>query len=221
MHPVWDLPPDPDGIEVELDNGMRVRIRPGRATDRDALLKAFERMSPESRYMRFFGSMPAMSEAMATALSDVDDRQQLAWVVADPSKPSEVGDQSGLAIASARLFRESDDADWAEATLAIVDDYQKRGLGRFLLELIVGTALRRGIETIRFDVLAVNRPMRALLGRIGAAGAALPDDRSIIRYELAVPPDEDLDPTVGALYVLLRSAAGIDEAGSGIDDLLA
>lgn len=209
MRPVWDLPLDPGGIEVELDNGMHVRIRPGSPDDRDAMLKAFDRMSQRSRYLRFFGSMPQMSDNVASALADVDDRHQLAWVVADPAQPSEVGDPAGLAIASARLFIDDDAAGSAEATLAIVDDYQGRGLGRFLIELLIGTAHQYSIAAIRFDVLAENRAMRALLKKLGASGAALPEDRRILRYVLAIPEDTAADPTVGALYVLLRKAAEV------------
>lgn len=217
MRPVWDLPLDPGGIEVELDNGMHVRIRPGSPSDRDAMLKAFDRMSQRSRYLRFFGSMPKMNDNVATALADVDDRHQLAWVVADPAQPSEVGDPAGLAIASARLFIDDDDAGTAEATLAIVDDYQGRGLGRFLMELLIGTAHQYEIDTIRFDVLAENRAMRGLLTKLGASGATLPEDRRIVRYHLDVPAGAADDPTVGALYVLLRHVAAIrDEGGDGL-----
>ena len=206
MRPVWNLPLDRSGIEVELDNGVHVRIRPGRPDDREALTKAFERFSEHSRYMRFFGVMPKLNAQVATALSDIDDEHQLAWMVSDPAEPSEVGDGSGLAIASARLFVDDDDPTTAEATLAIVDDYQGRGLGRFLIELLVSTAALYSIRTIRFDVLAENRAMRGLLRKIGARGTSLPDDRTIVRYLLEIPDNDSVDPTVGALYVLLRRA---------------
>lgn len=207
MKPVWELPLDPAGIEVELDNGTRVRIRPGRSDDRAALMEAFERFSAESRYNRFFSAKPRLSDSLATSLTSVDDHHQYAWAVFDPSEPSPLGDPSGLAIASARLFAERARPRLAEATLAIVDDYQGRGLGRFLIELLVSTAALNRFTTIRFDVLATNRPMRALLGKVGATGAALPDDRSVIRYDMPVPAIDDVDPTIGALYVLLRRVA--------------
>ena len=79
MKPVWDLPLDPSGIEVELDNGTHVRIRPGRPDDRDALMEAFERFSDTSRYNRFFSAKPRLSDALATSLSEIDDEHQLAW----------------------------------------------------------------------------------------------------------------------------------------------
>ena len=208
MKPVWELPLDPSGIEVELDNGTHVRIRPGRPDDRAALMEAFERFSDTSRYNRFFSAKPRLSDALATSLSQVDDEHQLAWAVFDPDEPSAVGDASGLAIASARLFVSADEPGVAEGTLAIVDDYQGRGLGRFLIELLISTAAIDDLEIVRFEVLATNRAMRALMGKVGAHGSALPDDPTVIRYEMPVPSMDDVDPTVGALYVLLRRVAG-------------
>ena len=207
MKPVWDLPLDPSGIEVELDNGTHVRIRPGRPDDREALLEAFERLSDASRYYRFFSAKPQLSDALATSLSAIDDEHQLAWAVFDPDRPSAVGDASGLAIASARLFVDADEPGLAEATVAIVDEYQGRGLGRFLIELLISTAAIDDIGTVRFEVLASNRAMRALMGKVGAHGKALPDDPTVIRYDIPVPSLDDVDPTVGALYVLLRRVA--------------
>ena len=207
MKPVWELPLDPSGIEVELDNGTHVRIRPGRPDDRAALMEAFERFSETSRYNRFFSAKPRLSDALATSLSDVDDEHQLAWAVFDPDKPSAVGGDSGLAIASARLFVSADEPGVAEGTLAIVDDYQGRGLGRFLIELLISTAAIDALRIVRFEVLATNRAMRGLMSKVGAHGSAVPNDPTVIRYDMPVPSMEDVDPTVGALYVLLRRVA--------------
>jgi hypothetical protein len=43
-----------DQTAVELDDGSPVLIRPIAPDDREALAAGFERLSPESRYRRFF-----------------------------------------------------------------------------------------------------------------------------------------------------------------------
>ncbi|MEM9468092.1 MAG: GNAT family N-acetyltransferase [Actinomycetota bacterium] len=217
MKLVWDLPLDPAGVVVELDDDVRARIRPGRPGDGPALRGAFERFSEESRYYRFFTPTPRMTPQAEESLTAVDDHTQYAWGVFDPDQPSEVGDESGLAIAAARLFIDANEPTIAEATLAVVDEYQGRGLGGLLMELLISTAAILELETVRFDVLYNNRPMRGVLSRLGATGAALPDDRSIIRYDLPVPTGE-VDPTIGALYVLLRAATAADAERSTLDD---
>ncbi|MEM8705022.1 MAG: GNAT family N-acetyltransferase [Actinomycetota bacterium] len=215
MDLTWDLPLDPAGMIVALRDDLRARIRPGRTGDGEAMRLAFERMSEESRYFRFFSPTPRMSPQTEAALTDVDDARQYAWGVFDADLPSEVGDESGLAIAAARLFVDPAEPDIAEATLAVVDDYQGRGVGGLLMELLISTAGILEIGTVRFDVLVDNRAMRGVLKKLGAVGHALEDDRSVIRYDMAVPPDHD--PTVGALYLLLR-AAGPDTDGDGLGD---
>lgn len=217
MKLTWNLPLDPAGMLVALGDGSEVRIRPGRTGDGEALRHAFERFSEESRYFRFFTPTPRLSEATEAALTAVDDHKQFAWGVFDPARPSEVGDESGLAIAAARLYIDADDPSSAEATLAVVDEYHGRGLGSLLMELLISTAAVLGLDSVVFDVLADNRPMRGVLKKLGASGKALPDDRSVIRYTLPVPEGET-DPTIGALYVLLR-AAGPDTDGDGLGDV--
>lgn len=217
MKLTWSLPLDPAGMLVALGDGSEVRIRPGRGGDGEALRQAFERFSEESRYFRFFTPTPRLSKATEAALTAVDDHKQFAWGVFDPARPSEVGDESGLAIAAARLYIDADDPTTAEATLAVVDEYHGRGLGSLLMELLISTAAVLELDSIVFDVLADNRPMRGVLKKLGASGKALPDDRSVIRYVLPVPEGET-DPTIGALYVLLR-AAGPDTDGDGLGDV--
>ncbi|MEM9200251.1 MAG: GNAT family N-acetyltransferase [Actinomycetota bacterium] len=205
MKLVWDLPLDPAGIDLELGDGSRVRIRPGRTGDGPALRGAFERFSEQSRYYRFFTPTPRLTPGAEDSLTAVDDDRQYAWGVFDPSEASEVDDESGLAVGVARLFIDADDPEVAEATLAVVDAYQGRGLGGLLMELLLSTASILELRSLRFDVLAENRAMRGVLHGLGAQGAALPDDRTIVRYDLPVPQGE-VDPTIGALYVLLRAA---------------
>ncbi|MEM8709240.1 MAG: GNAT family N-acetyltransferase [Actinomycetota bacterium] len=215
MHLVWNLPLDPAGVVVALRDGLNVRIRPGRKGDGEAMRQAFERMSEQSRYFRFFSPTPRMTPQTEAALTAVDDARQYAWGVFDADVASEVGDESGLAIAAARLFVDPAEPDVAEATLAVVDEYQGKGVGGLLMELLISTAGILELETVRFDVLSDNRPMRGVLKKLGAEGHALEDDRSVIRYDMPVPAD--VDPTIGALYVLLR-AAGPDSDGDGLGD---
>jgi GNAT superfamily N-acetyltransferase len=215
VKPIWELPIDDRGVLVELDNDRRVRIRPIRAGDKRGMLAAFERLSEESRYRRFFSPLPALPPAMAANFTDVDDVTQLAWAVFDPGAESEVGDESGLAVAAARLFPDMEQPGTADATLVVVDDYQRKGLGRFLIELLVGTAALAQLHTLRFEVLSENRAMRALLGSLSATRARKQDEPTVVQYELAVPALDDADPTAAALYLLGRYVEDGDEPDDG------
>ncbi|MGZ4307295.1 MAG: hypothetical protein ACXVSL_20780, partial [Solirubrobacteraceae bacterium] len=60
------------GAPITLRDGSQVRVRQGHASDKELLRRGFERLSAESRYRRFLASMPELSEAMLSYLTDVD-----------------------------------------------------------------------------------------------------------------------------------------------------
>lgn len=209
MQPVWDLPLSSAGIVIELSNGGQVRIRPARISDSDTVKAGFARLSEESRYNRFFSARSKLSDSLATSLTDIDHENHFAWGVFDPDQPSEVGDESGLGVASARLIRDADKTS-AEAALTVTDAYQGRGIGRFLMELLIATAADVGAETLWFEILRQNRPMISLAAGMGAEGFPIEGDRSVVEYRLAVPPPSATAMPAGALYELLRHAPRTD-----------
>ena len=52
---------DSDPAIVTLADGSRLAIRPIEPGDRDLMRAGFERLSPESRYRRFFSPMPELT----------------------------------------------------------------------------------------------------------------------------------------------------------------
>src|SRR3712207_5498465 len=82
--------------EVFLKDGSRVLLRPGLPTDRALLAREFERLSPESRYRRFFTPMNTMSQSLLDYLTSMDYVNHFAWAAlsADPGlggEPTGVG----------------------------------------------------------------------------------------------------------------------------------
>ncbi|MEA2283671.1 MAG: hypothetical protein QOK21_4278, partial [Solirubrobacteraceae bacterium] len=57
---------------LTLRDGSRIVIRPIEPDDRDDLREGFERLSPESRYRRFFSPVPRLSERHLDYLTQVD-----------------------------------------------------------------------------------------------------------------------------------------------------
>lgn len=203
MQPEWQLPLSPDGIVMELaDDRGRMRVRPIRISDADDLIAGYDKLSHESKYFRFFTARPRMSRAMAEQLTDVDHVNHFAWVVSDAD-----ADEANVGVAAARLIRDDDDPTSAEAAITVVDDYHHRGIGRFLIELLVCTAAEVGVDTLRFEVLRENHKMKRLMGSIGTTAQAVPGDPSVIAFLLPVPPAEELAVPAGSIYRLLHHMA--------------
>ena len=210
----WKLPLDADGVTGELDDGTPFVIRPIRASDGPALAAAFTRMSARSRYLRFFTVRETLGQQLTESLTDIDHGRHRAWVVADPEAPSDVGSEKGRGIAVARLIEIDGEPGVAEAAVVVTDDYQGRGFGSLLLDLLVGTARDTGIDFIRFETLAENRSMRALLDKLGATANVDRSDREVLVFDLPVANAPSDDPGFGALYEILRFIAQSEDAGS-------
>src|SRR6266516_949201 len=148
-------------VDVTLRDGARLRIRPLLPTDRGKLADAQPGFSRDSHYRRFF-SAPPLSNKVIEYLIDVDYSDHFAWAVIAADEPGESG------VASARYIRERDARDTAEVALAVIDDYQGRGLGTLLLGALAVAARESGIRHFRARVLSDNAPMRAVLRRAGA-----------------------------------------------------
>ena len=207
MQPVWELPLLAGGIEIELPSHGRVRIRPVREDDDDLINDAYERMSERSRYMRFFSARSKLSPQLVESLTDIDHTTHFGWLIQDPDTKSEIDNEGcGLVTGAARLILD-DDPTSAEASLALVDGYQGRGIGRFMIELLVATAADVGAEVLRFEILRSNGAMIGLVRKMGGTGHAIPGDASVVEYRLPVPAANETAVPAGALYKLLRHLA--------------
>ncbi len=171
-----------------LSDGTEVRLRLLHASDRDKLVAGFRRLSPQSRYRRFFSPMPKLSDRMLRSLTQTDDWDHLA-VLAEPVAPN-----GGEAIGVARYVRLPDAPDTAEASVAVIDAMQRKGLGRLLLTTLVEAARERGIHKFRASLLADNEAGKLLLQSLDEHASARIEDGLRV-YELELP-----EPSLEALF---------------------
>jgi GNAT superfamily N-acetyltransferase len=193
----------PDYEEVRrLGDGTRVRLRLLRASDRAKLLAGFEHLSEESRYRRFFTAMPTLPEKVVDRLLDVDGWKHLAIGVEDGSVDTEAAAGWGIA----RFIRLEEAEDAAEAAVVVIDDMQRRGLGKLLLSRLAAAARERGITRFRAEVLRTNQAMVALLHEIDATPHAT-FDGPVAVYELAIPDVGEEEEHRGPIFAVLKLAA--------------
>ena len=185
-----------------LADGTSVRLRLLRRGDREKLVAAFDRLSPESRYRRFFTAMPRLPEKLLRRLLDIDGWNHVAigaeTVTADPAQAEGVG--------VARFIRLADEPDVAEAAVTVVDHMQRRGLGKLLVSALAQAARERGITRFRAEVLRTNEAMLALLHEIDETAQPVVDG-PLATYDLVLPEPSPEEPMTGPLYGLLRLAA--------------
>jgi len=189
------------GAPIALRDGSRVRVRQGHRSDRDLLLRGFERLSPESRYRRFLAPMQELTESTLRYLTEIDHHDHEAMIALD--------DQTGEGIGVARYVRDPDHPDVAEVAVTVIDDWQGRGLGTLLLEVISARARQEGITRFTALMLATNQEMMDLLQALDRVRIV---DRELGTVEIEVPiPSVGLAP---ALRKVIRIAAQNDIAAS-------
>lgn len=179
---------------VTLSDGSQVRIRPIRADDKDALTRGLERLSPESRYRRFLRPVTSLNERELRYLTEIDYTSHFAWVAVNPDDPTD-----GWGVA--RYVRDPKDPEVAEAAVAVIDDQQHTGIGAYLLQFLMASAIANGIHTFRGWVLGDNVEVLRPLKRIGAR--RIPD-HGVLRIEVDLSDDFDGSPIQEALRSVAR-----------------
>lgn len=177
---------------IELASGRRIHIRPLGPGDRRALAHGFERLGPQSRYMRFFAPVARLSESQLEYLTDIDHHDHEALVA--------VEEESNGGVGVARYVRIGEAL--AEPAVAVADDWQRMGVGTLLLDRLADRAREEGIRTFSAHVLADNAGALALLERLGEAEVVNRGGEVEVQIEL-----RDRRGAVGSLHRLLRHAA--------------
>jgi len=150
---------------ITLPDGTHVPVRPVVPSDRDRIAAAARRLSPESRYRRFFTMTDGLSDAQLDYLTRIDYFDHFAYVAMLP----ETDGVEHLAVA--RYVRLGDDPEAAEVAVTVADAWQGRGVGTKLLEALTEVARSNGIRRFTAEVLAENRAMLGVLRRLDAETA--------------------------------------------------
>ena len=146
---------------IELKEGTKVHLRPIVPEDEPLLHEAVAAMSERTVYLRFFSPLKRMSDALAHRLAVVDYRNRFALVAAV------AGPQGKERIAGVARYDRAAGTDVAEVAVAVIDEFQRRGLGSVLLAELARVARLQGILSFQLIVLPENREMLGLLRKMG------------------------------------------------------
>ncbi len=116
-------------------------------------------MSEESRYRRFLSPKPSFTSAELAYLTEVDHHDHEALIAIEP--------ESGEPVGVARYVRDPAQPHVAEAALAVVDEWQHRGVGTALLRHLIARARQEDVRRFRTSVLGDNQAMFRLLDQPG------------------------------------------------------
>jgi RimJ/RimL family protein N-acetyltransferase len=146
---------------LELRDGTKVHVRQISPEDEPLLHEAVAAMSERTVYFRFFSPLKRLPDALAHRLAVVDYNDRFA-LVATTHRPGAKERIVGVA-----RYDRAADTDVAEVAVAVVDEFQHRGLGGALLAILARVAREHGIKTFSLIVLPENQQMLGLLRKMG------------------------------------------------------
>src|SRR5467141_2096194 len=146
---------------LELTDGTKVHVRPIVPEDEPLLIEAVAAMSERTVYFRFFSPLKRLPDALAHRLAVVDYEDRFA-LVATTHKPG-----SKERIVGVARYDRAANTDVAETAVAVIDEFQRRGLGSALLIILAKVARDHGIKTFTLIVLPENQQMLGLLRKMG------------------------------------------------------
>lgn len=189
-----------DRLELELRDGTPVIVRPLAPEDRPLAVEAYRRLSPESRYQRFWSNTgELLGDAMLDRLVDQDATRHMTWVVLDPAREFP-------GVGGASWWRSTQPPDSAEISAMVLDGDQRRGIGTLLLAVMWLTALRAGLADLVGYTLSDNRRAADWMRDCGGVGT-WDGYKLVFRWHLATLDDLPSTPAAADLAAWLAVLA--------------
>jgi GNAT superfamily N-acetyltransferase len=160
----------------ELDDGSSVRLRLVRPSDAPRVRGFLERLSPESRRLRFLVPMPRVPDSIVRHFTFYDPRERRALAATAPLD----GVEQIVGLADVALLA----TGLAEIGLVVHEDARSRGLGKVLSEVVASIALRHGATHLKAEVADSNSAMIGLMRRLGQTVTTLEQGNSVVYTKL-------------------------------------
>lgn len=172
--------PNPYTATYRLADGAEVLVRPIRPEDEPLIVELHEGHSERTIRMRFFSMVRRLTRDSLIRLCHIDYARELALV-------AEYRDGDGKAHA-AGVSRFSVDPETNEAEFAVVvtDAWQGKGLGKHLMQRLLGAARDYEVRRMIGVILRENEPMIGLARSLGFTVSPT-DDASVVRAVMDLP----------------------------------
>lgn len=149
-------------IHTTLNDGTPICIRQVQKDDEARLRAGIAQLTPQSRYLRFFSGSVSPPQGVIDRLLDVDGHDHISW----GAILTDVAEHPAIGIVHA--FRDEDEPDAAEFSVAVVDEYHGRGLARILTAVLLLDCRAEGYDKLVVHILPENKPATKLAKSLGA-----------------------------------------------------
>ncbi len=144
--------PDDIAHQHTFKNGLTVWFRAIKPSDEDDMRKLFYRFSDKAVYYRYFAPLKAMPHQQMQEYVNIDyiNIMSIVGIILEAGAEH--------IIAEAR-YANLQDSSYADVAFVVDEKYIGVGIAKYMLDLLINTAKKRGIRGFKADVLTVNKPM--------------------------------------------------------------
>ena len=159
----------------EQSDGRTITIRPIRPDDSEMEQYFVRNLSDESKYNRFMDTLRELTQTMLVRFTQIDYDREMALVAT-------LSDEEGkeIQVGVARYIT-NPDGETVEFALAVADNWQKHGIGRKLMSVLIEVTRKKGYRAIVGDVLTMNTKMFRLMASLGFTIHPHSDDPAVKR----------------------------------------
>lgn len=165
-------------VDSRLNDGTCVSLRCITPDDEERLRDGIAKLSAEARYLRFFSAAPTLPDAVVQRLVDVDGHDHIGWgaICTDCD--------DWPAIGAVHAVRNVDGGAVGEYSIAVLDQFQGKGLARMMTAALLIQCLAEDMLTLDIHMLSENDAARRLVKSMGAVWAG--ESAGVADYRLDV-----------------------------------
>jgi acyl-CoA hydrolase/GNAT superfamily N-acetyltransferase len=138
----------------------KIFFRPIKPTDERAMQEFFYSLPDQDIYYRFLSAMRVFPHRNTQAMCNIDYEHEMAIV----GVTGEIGHETIIAVGRYILDQKT---NMAEVDFAVRAEWQRKGIGSFLLHYLCEIGKSKGIKGFTAYVLASNRKMLAVFHKVG------------------------------------------------------
>jgi acetyltransferase len=155
-----------------LPDGAEVTIRPIRPEDAELQKEFVKALSAQDKYYPFLNTLREITDTVAARLTQIDYDREMALSATVDKEGREV--QVGVCRYTANA-----DAESCEFAIVVADQWQRKGLARKLMGVLIETARERGLKYMNGAFLATDERMLQFASGSGFVISDSPDEHSI------------------------------------------
>lgn len=186
--------------EVIVGGRRKIRLRPIRSDDAQALVDMGLQSTPEDLRLRFFSPVRPAVGTLTSLLTQFDRNRHIAVAAYDPR--TRKGDKDILGVV--RLILGPSEAE-GEFAIMVRSDQAGRGLGHCLMRQMLGWAQELKLSRVRAEIMFENKRMLRLAREFGAVVQPQNHDPRIVQVVIDLA-------AISALPVLGTPVGEIDRA---------